>query len=38
MYRIFAMCLEAGIAAVVLIPAFWLLNRYYFHNSRRALG
>ena len=38
MYRIFAMCLEAGISAVVLIPAFWLLNRYYFHNSRRALG
>ena len=37
MYRIFAMCLEAGIAAVVLIPAFWLLNHCYFHNSRRAV-
>lgn len=36
MYRVFAMCLEAGIAAVVLIPLFWVLNRYYFHDSRRA--
>ena len=36
MYRVFAMCLEAGIAAVILIPAFWILNRHYFHDSRRA--
>ena len=36
MFRVFVMCLEAGIAAVVLIPLFWALNRYYFHNSRRA--
>lgn len=36
MYRVFAMCLEAGIAAVVLIPLFWVLNRYYFRNTRRA--
>lgn len=37
MYRIFAMCLEAGIAAIILIPTFWLLNRYCFRNSRRAV-
>lgn len=36
MYRVFAMCLEAGIAAVVLIPLFWVLNRYYFRNTHRA--
>lgn len=36
MYRVFAMCLEAGIAAVILIPVFWVLNRYCFRNSRRA--
>ena len=30
------MCLEAGIAAIILIPAFWLLNRYCFRNPRRA--
>lgn len=37
MYRVFATCLEAGIAAIILIPAFWALNRYCFHNSRRAV-
>ena len=37
MYRVFAMCLEAGIAAIILIPAFWLLNRYCFRNPRRAV-
>ena len=37
MYRVFAMCLEAGIAAIILIPAFWVLNRYCFRNSRRAV-
>lgn len=37
MFRIFAMCLEAGIAAVVLIPLFWVLNRYYFRNPRRTV-
>lgn len=31
------MCLEAGIAAIILIPTFWLLNRYCFRNSRRAV-
>lgn len=36
MYRVFAMCLEAGIASVILIPLFWILNRYCFRNSRRA--
>lgn len=37
MYRVFAMCLEAGIAAVILIPTFWLLNRYCFRDSHRAV-
>ena len=37
MFRVFAMCLEAGIAAIILIPTFWLLNRYCFRNSRRAV-
>ena len=37
MYRVFAMCLEAGIAAVILIPVFWILNRYRFRNPRRAV-
>ena len=37
MYRVFAMCLEAGIAAVILIPVFWVLNRYCFRNSHRAV-
>lgn len=37
MFRIFAMCLEAGIAAVVLIPLFLMLNRHYFRNSRRSI-
>ena len=36
MFRVFAMCLEAGIAAVILIPAFWVLNRYCFRNPRRT--
>ena len=36
MYRFAAMCLEAGIAAIVLVPLFWVLNRHYFHNSERA--
>ena len=36
MFRVFAMCLEAGIAAVILIPVYWALNRYCFRNSRRT--
>ena len=31
------MCLEAGIAAIILIPTFWLLNRYCFRNPRQAV-
>ena len=30
------MCLEAGIASLFLIPAFWSLNRFYFRNANRA--
>ena len=36
MNRVFAMCLEAGIASLLLIPAFWGLNRFYFRNPNRA--
>ncbi len=36
MNRLFAMCLEAGIASLLLIPAFWGLNRFYFRNPNRA--
>lgn len=36
MYRLAAMCLEAGIAAIVLVPLFWVLNRHCFHNPERA--
>jgi len=36
MQRVFAMCLEAGIGALFLIPLFWLLNRFYFRNPNRA--
>ena len=37
MYRVFAMCLEAGITSLILIPVFWVLNRCSFHNSRRTV-
>lgn len=36
MYRIFSMCLDAAIAAVVLIPLFLYLNKHYFHNAKRT--
>lgn len=36
MYRIFAMCLEAGIAGIILIPLFILLDQCCFRNSRRT--
>ena len=36
MQRLFSMCLEAGIASLFLIPAFWSLNRFYFRNANRA--
>ena len=36
MNRVFAMCLEAGIASLLLIPAFWGLNRFYFRDPNRA--
>lgn len=36
MHRIISMCLDAALSAVVLVPLFLLLNRYYFHNAKRA--
>ena len=38
MRRVFFMCLEAGIASIVLLPLFLFLNRRYFHNTWRMLG
>lgn len=36
MHRIISMCLDAAIAAVVLVPLFLLLDRNYFHNRVRT--
>ncbi len=36
MRRVFFMCFDAAIAAVLLIPVFALLNRYYFRNQHRS--
>lgn len=36
MHRILSMCLDAAVAAVVLVPLFLLLNRYYFKNTKRT--
>ena len=36
MHRIFSMCLDAALAAVVLVPLFLLLDRSYFHNKKRT--
>lgn len=38
MFRVFAMCLEACVAAVLLVPVFLIMNRFYFHNLRRTVG
>ena len=38
MFQLFAMCLEAGAAAVLLVPVFLILNRFYFHNFKRTIG
>lgn len=35
MHRISAMCVETAVAAVLLIPAFWVLDSRRFHNRRR---
>ena len=38
MHRVFGMCLEAGIAAVILVPLFLILNKNYFHNLNQTVG
>lgn len=38
MHRIFSMCLDAALAAVVLVPLFLLLNQCRFHNAKRTIG
>lgn len=37
MHRILSMCLEAALASMALIPAFALLNRKFFYNTRRTV-
>ena len=37
MHRILSMCLDAAVSALVLVPLFLLLNRYYFHNLKRTV-
>ena len=36
MHRTFSMCLDAAVAAVVLVIPFLLLDRYCFHNKKRT--
>ena len=38
MRRIFSMCLDAGIAAVVLIPLFLILNQYYLKSTKKTVN
>lgn len=38
MHRIISMCLDAAIAAVVLIPLFLYLDKRLFHHRKRTLG
>ena len=37
MSRVIAMCLEAGIASILLIPAFTVLNKRCFHDRNRTI-
>ena len=38
MHRIYGMCLEAGVAAVILVPVFLILNKAYFHSLSQTVG
>ena len=38
MYRFYDMGLEAGVAAVILVPLFLVVNRIYFHDLGRTVG
>lgn len=38
MHRVFSMCLDAAISAILLIPLFLYMNKRYFHDLRRAVG
>lgn len=37
MHRVISMCLEAAIAAVVLLPVFLVLNHRYFHDWTKTI-
>ncbi len=37
MRRVYFMCFDAAVAAIILAPLFVLLYRYYFHSKRRTL-
>lgn len=36
MHRVLYMCQDAAVAALILIPVFLLLNRFYFRNAKKA--
>lgn len=38
MHRIFSMCLDAAIAAIIVIPLFLYINKRYFHDTKRTVG
>lgn len=38
MHRVFPMCLDAAISAVILIPLFLYMNKLYFHDLKRTIG
>lgn len=37
MSRVLAMCLDAAIAGIILIPLFVLLNKFYYHSKIRCV-
>lgn len=37
MYRFYLAAVDMFPAALILIPVFWLLNRAFFHNSRKCI-
>lgn len=37
MQRIFFMCFEAALSAVILIPLLLILNKFYFHSAQKTI-
>lgn len=38
MHRVYSMCLDAAISAIILVPLFLYMNKRYFHDLRRTAG